>query len=123
MLGLGNNLDLVQKFQLVSIPHKTSSNPKHLRYKLVPKTEVLEIRKDHSLTVRDPTQCLAHVLDDKFILLNSRLKDLSLQSKNAQIGVRTRKLWPSEVDAADLQGWYGNLGTHPFSILPRFAQF
>ena len=101
MLGLGNNLDLVQKVQLVLTPHKTFNtqfpaqgrrNPKHFRYKPVPKTEVLETIMDHSSTVRDPAQCLAHGLDENFIFLNSRLNELSVESKNEQIGVRTRKL-------------------------------
>ena len=113
MIGLENNLDLVQKVQILSIPHKTSNmkfptqairSPKHLRYKPVLKTEVSETRTDNSSTICDPDQCSAHVLDDHFILLNSRLNELSVESKNARIGVRTRKLWLSEVDAADSQG-------------------
>ena len=35
------------------------------------------------------------------IWLNSRLKDLFIESKNAQIRVRTRKLWSTEFEAAD----------------------
>ena len=31
------------------------------------------------------------------IWLDSRLKDISVESKKAQIGVRTKKLWPIEV--------------------------
>ena len=38
-------------------------------------------------------------------------------SKNARIGVRTRKLWSSKVDAADSQGCVEILGTPPFVIL------
>ena len=33
------------------------------------------------------------------IWLDSRLRDLSMESKNTQNGVRTRKLWSSEVGA------------------------
>ena len=40
-----------------------------------------------------------------------------------QIGVRTGKLWSLEVGIADSQGWCGNSGIPPFSILPRFGQF
>ena len=32
-----------------------------------------------------------------YILMNSRLKGLSIESKNTQIGLRTKKLWPFEV--------------------------
>ena len=32
--------------------------------------------------------------------LDSRLRDLSIESKNAQNGLRTRKLWSSEVGAS-----------------------
>ena len=63
---------------------------------------------DHSSTVSDPT----HILDEHFILLNSRLNELSVESKNVQIGVRTGKLWPSEVDAADSQGC-ADIWAHP----------
>ena len=35
------------------------------------------------------------------ILLDSRLKELSIESKNACIGVRTRKLWSFKVEAAN----------------------
>ena len=59
---------------------------------------------DHCSTVRDPYKCSAHVLDEHFILLNSRLNELSVESKNVQIRVRMGKLWPSEVDVADSQG-------------------
>ena len=38
------------------------------------------------------------------IWLNSRLKELSIESKNVQIGVRTRKLWSSKVEAVDSHG-------------------
>ena len=93
MLGLGNNLDLVKKVQFfLEIPHKTSNtqffaqaicSPKHFGYKPVPKTEVPKIRTDHSSTVRDLAQCLAYILAENFILLNSRLNELSVESKNA----------------------------------------
>ena len=59
---------------------------------------------DHSSTVRDPAQFSAHGLAENFILLNSRLKKLHVESKNEQIEVRMRKLWSSEVDVADSQG-------------------
>ena len=39
------------------------------------------------------------------IWLNSRLKEFFIESKNVQIGVRTRKLWSSEVEATDLHGY------------------
>ena len=77
----------------MSIPHKTFNlqfhaqairNPKHFRYKPVPKIEVPETRTDYSSTVRDPAQCLAHGLAEHFIILNPRLNDFSL-------GSRTRK--------------------------------
>ena len=121
MLGLGNNLDLVQKVQLLSIPHKTSNtqflaqairNPKHFRYKPVLKIEVPETRTDHSSTISDPTQCSTHGLDENFILLNSRLNEIFVKSNNARIGVRTRKLWPSKVDVADSQG-FAKFWAHP----------
>ena len=32
-----------------------------------------------------------------YIWMDSRLKDLSIESKNTQNGVRTKKLWSSEV--------------------------
>ena len=38
------------------------------------------------------------------IWLNFRLKELFIESKNAQIGVRTRKLWPFKVEAIDSHG-------------------
>ena len=113
MLGLRNNMDLVQKVQFLKIPHKKSNthfpsqairNPKRFSYKPIPKTEVPETRKDHSSTFHAPDQCSAHILADHFILLDSRLNKLSIESKNVQIGVRTEKLWPSEVGAADSQG-------------------
>ena len=78
---------------------------------------------DRSSTLHDPTHFSAHILDEHFILLNSRLNKFSVESKNTQIGIRTGKLWPSEVDAADPQGWCGNSGIPSFSILPRFTQF
>ena len=121
MLGLGNNLNLVQKVQLVSIPHKTFNTqfpaqaihiPKHFRYNPVPKTEVLETIVDHSSTVHDPAKSLAHGLDEIFILLNSRLNELSIESKNVRIEVRTRKLWLFEIDAADSQGC-AEIWVHP----------
>ena len=68
-------------------------------------------------TLHDPADGLA----DHFILLNSILNELSVESKNAQIGVRTGKLWSSEVGVADSQGWYGNSGIPPFSILATFC--
>ena len=35
------------------------------------------------------------------ICLDFELNDLSIESKNARIGVRTRKLWPSKVKVAN----------------------
>ena len=35
------------------------------------------------------------------IWLDSRLKELSIKSKNARIGVQMRKLWLSKVEATD----------------------
>ena len=129
MLSLRNNLDLVQKVQFLKIPHKKSNtqfpaqaicSPKHFDYKLVPKTEVPETKKDYSSIVRDPDQCLAYLLAEKFILLNSILNKLSVESKNARIGVQTRKLWASKVDAIDSQG-YAEIWAH--SRLPFCSGF
>ena len=129
MLGLGNNLDLVQKVQLVSRPYKTFNtqfpaqarrSPKNFRYKPVSKTKVPETRTDHSSTVSDPAQCSAHVLAKHFILLNSRLNELSVESKNARIGVHTRKLWSFKVDAANSQGC-AEIWAHP--RLPFYSGF
>ena len=114
-------MDLVHKVQILSIPHKTSnkqflaqaiSSPKHFRYKPIPKIEVPETKTDHFSTLCDPAQCLAHGLAENFILLNSRLNELSVESKNARIGVRTGKLWSSEVDTADSQGC-AEIWAHP----------
>ena len=88
-------------------------SPKHFRYKPVPKTEVPETKTNHSSTVRDPAQWSAHVLAKHFILLNSRLNELSVESRNARIGVHTRKLWSSKVDAADSQGC-AEIWAHPY---------
>ena len=104
-------------------PYHSIHSPEHFRYNPVPKTEVPKTRTDLSSTVHDLTHWLAHVLDEHFILLNSRLNKISVDSKNAQIGVRTGKLWPSEVGAADSQVWCRNLGIALFFILLRFAQF
>ena len=46
------------------------------------------------------------------MLLNSRLNALSVESKNAQIEVRTRKLGPSKVEATDSQGC-AKIWAHP----------
>ena len=106
-------MDLAQKVQFVSIEHKTFNtkfpaqairSPNHLRYKPVPKTEVPETIMDHSSIVRDSAKCSAYNLADHFILLNFRLNELFVESKNARIEVRTRKLWQSKVVAADSQG-------------------
>ena len=51
-------------------------------------------------------------LAEHFILLNSRLNELSVESKNVQIGVRKGKLWSFEVDAADSQGC-AEIWAHP----------
>ena len=116
----------------MSIPHKTFNTqfpaqaihgPEHFRYNLVPKTEVRETRTDNSSTIHDPAQCSAHVLSEKFILLNSRLNLLFVESKNASIGVPTRKLWLSEVDAADSQGC-AEIRAHPrFPFCPDFLNY
>ena len=45
-----------------------------------------------------------HQMTFNGIWLNSRLKDLSIEFKNAQIRVWTRKLWTSEVEVADSHG-------------------
>ena len=121
MLGLRNNLDLVQKVQIFYIPHKTSNtqfpaqsicSPKHFGYKPIPKTEVPETRLDYSSTVHDLEQCSAYILAEHFILLNSRLDKIFVESKNARIGIRTRKVWSSKVDAVDSQGC-GEIWVHP----------
>ena len=78
---------------------------------------------DRSITARDPAHFSSYGLAEHFILLNYRLNEIFVKSKKAQIGVRTGKLWSFEVGAADSQGWCGNSGISPFSILPRFAQF
>ena len=67
---------------------------------------------DYSSTIRDPDLCLAYILVENFILLNSRLNELSVDFKNVRIGVRTRKLWPSKVDVADSQGC-AEIWAHP----------
>ena len=59
---------------------------------------------DHSSTVCDPAEFSTHDLADHFILLDSRLNELFVESKNMRIEVRTRKVWLSEVDAIDSQG-------------------
>ena len=106
---------------ITHISHKTSNmqfpaqairNLKHFRYKSIPKTEVSKTKTDHSSTVRDPVQCSAHGLAENFILLNSRLNEIFIEFKNARIEVWTRKLWSSEIDAADSQG-YAEIGAHP----------
>ena len=74
-------------------------------------------RTDHSSTVHDPAQCSAQGLAENFILLNSRLDELSVESKNEIIGVRTRKLWLSEVDTADSQRCAEIWAHPPFAIL------
>ena len=121
MLGLENNLDLVQKVQLESIPNKTFNtqfpaqaicNPKHFRYKPVPKIEVPKTRTDYSSTVLDPAQCSTHGLAKNFFLLNSRLNKFYVELKNLRTEVWTRKLWPSEVDVADSQGC-AEIWAHP----------
>ena len=91
---------ITQKFNTQFLAQAIRS-PKHFRYNLVLKTEVLETRMDRSLAVHDRDHCSAHVLAQHFILLNSRLNEIFVESKNAQIGVRTGKLWSSEVGAAD----------------------
>ena len=50
------------------------------------------------------TQNCEHKIPFTGIWLNFRLKDLFIESKNTQIGVRRRKLWSFEVEAADSHG-------------------
>ena len=78
----------------MQFPAQTICSPEHFRYNLVPKTEVPETRTDLFSTFRDPAHCSAHVLAENFILSNSRLHNIFVESKNTQIGVRTKKLWP-----------------------------
>ena len=113
----------------MSRPHKTFNtqfpasarrSPKNFRYEPVLKTEVPEIRTVHSSTVHDPTQCSSYILAKHFILLNSRLNDLSIESKNARSEVWIRKLWSSEVDAANSQGCV-EMWAHP--RLPFYLGF
>ena len=104
----------------MQFPAQAIRSPKHLSYKPIPKIEVPETRIDHSSTIRDPAQCSAHFLAENFILLNSRLNEISVESKNVQIGVRTGKLWPSEVDVANSQGC-AEIWTHP--CLPLCSGF
>ena len=129
MLSLGNNLDLVKKFQFFKLPHKTSNtqfhdqaihSPKHFSYKPIPKIEVPKTRKAHSSTFRDPTQYSDHVLAKNFILLNFRLNEISVESKNVQIRFQTGKLWSSAVDAVDSQGCV-KIWAHP--RLPFYSGF
>ena len=54
-----------------------------------------------SLKRASNTQNCEHQMPFTRIWLNFRLKDLFIESKNVQIGVWTRKLWSSEVKAAD----------------------
>ena len=104
------NLDLVSKFCKYytkfspQFPAQAIRSLEHFRYNPVSKTEVPETRTDLFSTVRDPSHCSAHGLAENFILLNFRLHELSVESKNTRIRVRTGKLWPSEVGAADSQG-------------------
>ena len=97
-------MEITHKTSNTQFPTQAICSPKHFGYKPVPKTEAPETKTDYASTVRDPTQCSIYILAEKFILLNSRLDELSVECKNARIGVRTRKLWPSKVDAADSQG-------------------
>ena len=66
--------------------------------------------------------------------LDSRLKDLFIESKNARISVRTRKIWSSEVEVHQelhycanprnsmLEGWRSILETPVNAIFqPKFA--
>ena len=58
-------------------------SPGHFRYNPVEKTKVSKTRMDCSTTVRDPAHYSAHGLAENFILLNSRLNKLSVESINA----------------------------------------
>ena len=39
----------------------------------------------------------SNVITSRYIWMNSRLKEISIESKNTRNGVRTKKLWLSEV--------------------------
>ena len=97
-------MSIPQKTFNTQFPAQAIHGPKHFRYNLVPKTEVLETRTNHSSTAQDPAQCSAHVVAKNFILLHSRLNYLFVESKNERIVVSTIKLWSSAVDEADSQG-------------------
>ena len=88
----------------MQFPAQAIRSPEHFRYNLVLKTEVPETITDRSSVVHDLAHWSDHDLAKQVILLNSRLNELSVESKNAQIGVQTGKLWSSEVGTADLQG-------------------
>ena len=56
------------------------------------------------LQEKENTQNCEHQMPFTGIWLNFRLKELFVESKNMQIGVQTRKLWSSEVEAIDSHG-------------------
>ena len=56
------------------------------------------------LQEKENTQNFEHQMPFTGIWLNSRLKNLFVESKNMQIGVQTRKLWSSEVKAINSHG-------------------
>ena len=64
-------------------------------------------------TVHDPVHCSAHGLPENFFLLNFRLHKIFVESNNTLIGVQMRKLWSSEVVAANSQGVVRKFGDSP----------
>ena len=110
MPDLRNNLDLVYKVHFFvnttqNIQH-TITCSSHMQYQAfrLQTGSVPETRTNYSLTVRGPSHCSSYIFPKTFILLNSRLNELSVESNNARIRVWTRKLIPSKVDTADSQG-------------------
>ena len=75
-------VNITKKFNM-QFPTQAIHNSEHFRYNQVPKTKVSETRTNRSSTVRDPDHCSAHGLTENFILLNSRLNEISVESKNA----------------------------------------
>ena len=74
-------VNIKQKFNM-QFHAQAISSAEHLRYNPIPKTEVLKIRIDRFSNVYDPDHYSAHSLAEHFILLNSRLNELSVESKN-----------------------------------------
>ena len=80
-------VNITQKFN-TKFPSQDIRSPEHFRYNQVPKTEVPETRTDCSSIVHDPAHCSENILAKNFILLNFRLNEIFVESKNPQIGVR-----------------------------------